>query len=55
MSGAMIKGISLAATAIGVAATFATDWVNERKMEEKIEEKIDEALSRRDRQNGEES
>ena len=48
MTGAVIKGIGIAATAIGMAATFATDWVNEKKMEEKIEEKVNEALSRRD-------
>lgn len=48
MTGAVIKGIGIAATAIGMAATFATDWVNEKKMEEKIEEKVNEALSRRE-------
>ncbi|WP_297183050.1 hypothetical protein [uncultured Phocaeicola sp.] len=55
MSGAVIKGIGIAATAIGMAATFATDWVNEKKMEEKIEEKVNEALSRRDNNNEGES
>lgn len=55
MNGAMIKGIGIAATAIGMVATFATDWVNERKMEEKIEEKVNEALSRRDINNEVES
>ena len=54
-SGTVIKGIGIAATAIGMAATFATDWVNEKKMEEKIEEKVNEALSRRDNNNKEES
>lgn len=48
MSGAVIKGIGIAATAIGMAATFATDWVNEKKMEEKIEEKVNEALARKE-------
>lgn len=48
MNGAMIKGIGLAATVIGMVAEFATDWVNEKKMDEKIEEKVNEALSRRD-------
>lgn len=53
MTGAVIKGIGIAATAIGMAATLATDWVNDKKMEEKIEEKVNEALARRE--NGEES
>lgn len=48
MTGAVIKGIGIAATAIGMAATFATDWVNEKKMEEKIEEKVNEALARKE-------
>ncbi len=55
MSGAVIKGIGIAATVIGLAATFATDWVNEKKMEEKIEEKVNEALSGRDNNNEGES
>lgn len=44
----MIKVLGLAATAIGVAATLITDWVNEQKMDEKIEEKVNEALAERD-------
>jgi peptide deformylase len=40
LTGTVIKGIGLAATAIGVGATLVTDWVNEKKMEEKIDEKI---------------
>lgn len=43
----MIKWIGIVATAIGMAATFATDWVNEKKMEEKIEEKVSEALTQK--------
>lgn len=54
MTGAVIKGIGIAATAIGMAATFATDWVNEKKMEEKIEEKVNEAFARKEK-NEEES
>lgn len=44
----LIKVLGLAATVIGVAATFVTDWVNEQKMDEKIEEKVNEALAKRD-------
>lgn len=47
MTGAMIKGIGIAATAIGMGATLITDWVNEKKMDEKIEEKVNEALANR--------
>lgn len=47
MTGAMIKGIGIAATAIGMGATIITDWVNEKKMDEKIEEKVNEALANR--------
>lgn len=43
----LVKGIGLAATIIGVGATFVTDWVNEQKMDERIEEKVNEALARR--------
>lgn len=53
MNEILIKRIGIAATAIGMAATLATDWVNERKMENKIEEKVNEALSRRDSRNEE--
>lgn len=46
MTGAIIKGIGLAASAIGVGATLVSDWVQEKKMEEKIDRKVNEALSR---------
>lgn len=46
MTNAMIKILGLVATVIGMGATLATDWVNEKKMEEKIEEKVNEALAR---------
>ncbi len=49
MTGAVIKGIGLAATVIGMGTSLITDWVNEKKMDEKIEEKVNEALSRRDK------
>lgn len=54
MTGAVIKGIGLVATVIGMGTSLITDWVNEKKMDEKIEEKVNEALSRRDK-NEEES
>ncbi len=42
----MVKWIVM--TAIGLAATFVTDWVSEKKMEEKIEEKVNEALTQKE-------
>lgn len=42
----VIEGIGLAATLVGMAATYITGLVNEKKMEEKIEEKVNEALAR---------
>lgn len=47
MSKVVIKYIGMAAAVIGMAASFATDWVNEKKMEEKVEEKVNEALSKK--------
>lgn len=47
MSKTLVKIVGIAATVIGMAATFATDWVNEKKMDEKIEEKISEALTKK--------
>lgn len=41
-----IKAIGLLATLITFGASFATDWVNDRKMEEKINEGIKEALAK---------
>lgn len=41
-----IKAIGLLATIIGFGASFATDWVNDKKMEEKINDGINEALSK---------
>lgn len=41
----LIRILSIVATAVGVGATFLTDWVNEKKMEEKIDECINEKLA----------
>ena len=46
MTAVVIKGIGLAASAIGVGATLVSDWVHEKKMEDKIDKKVNEALSR---------
>lgn len=43
----LVKGIGLAATAVGVGATLVTDWVNDKKMDQKIEDKVNEALSKK--------
>lgn len=51
MNGAVIKGIGIAATAIGMGTTLITDWVNEKKMDEKIEEKVNEALAEKEHRN----
>lgn len=48
MTGAVIKGIGLTATVIGMGTSLITDWVNEKKMDEKIEEKVNEALARKE-------
>lgn len=50
----LIKVLGLAATVVGVAATFVTDWVNEQKMDEKIEAKVNKALAKRDDEEAEE-
>lgn len=55
MNGKMIKIIGVAATVIGVGVNLLTDWVNEQKMDERIEEKVNEALTKRDKENAEES
>lgn len=41
-----IKIIGLAATVIGMGATLATDWVNDKKMDDKIEEKVAEVIAK---------
>jgi hypothetical protein len=48
MNGNLIKVLGITASAIGIAATFLSDWVNEKKMDEKIEEKVNEALAKCD-------
>lgn len=50
MTKSVIKGIGIAAAVIGMAATFATDWVNEKKMEEEIEKKVNEAFNKREKE-----
>lgn len=52
MNSTLIKILGLAATAIGIGATFLTNWVEDKKMDEKIDERVSEALAKRD---GEES
>lgn len=49
----VIKGIGLAATAVGMGATLVNDWVNDKKIDQKIEDKVNEALSKQ--KEGEES
>ena len=44
MSSKVIKIIGIVATIGGMAASLATDWVNDKKMDEKIAEKVTEIL-----------
>ncbi len=44
MSSKVIKIIGIVATIGGMAASLATDWVNDKKMDEKITEKVTEIL-----------
>ncbi len=53
MDNKWIKVIGLTATAIGMCATIATDWVNDKKIDEKIDKKVEEALA--NRENGDEA
>ena len=46
MDSKLIKILGIAATAIGMAATLVTDWVNDKKTDEKIEQKVIEALTK---------
>ena len=50
ISGALIKGVGLAATVVGVGATLVTDWVNDKKMDEKIEQKVNERFAKKERE-----
>lgn len=51
----LIKIVGLVATAIGMAATIITDWVNDKKMDEKIEEKVNEAFANQENNDEDES
>jgi hypothetical protein len=48
MDSKLIKILGIAATAIGMAATLVTDWVNDKKTDEKIEQKVNEAFAKRE-------
>lgn len=41
----MIKGVGIAATVIGAGATFASNWVSDKKMDERIDKKVAKAMS----------
>lgn len=45
INGKAIKIIGLVATVLGMGASLATDWVNEKKTDTKIAEKVDEAIA----------
>lgn len=47
MNKTLIKVLGFTATLVGMLATIASDYVNEKKMEDKIEEKVNEALANR--------
>jgi len=50
MNTKIIKILGFAATAVGMAATLVTDWVNDKKMDEKIEAKVNQAISEHDKE-----
>ncbi len=45
MKGKVLTLLGFAATAIGFAATFAQNWIDEKQTEEMIDEKIKAALA----------
>lgn len=44
-----LKIVGLAATAIGMGATFVSNWVDNKQLDIKIEEKVIEALAKQDK------
>lgn len=49
-TGPVIKGIGIAATAIGIGASLVSSWVEDKKMDDKIEEKVNEVLTKKEKE-----
>lgn len=45
IGGKMVKVIGIAATAVGVLATLASNWAGEKQQDAKIAEKVAEAVA----------
>lgn len=45
MNNKWIKVMGIAASAVGVVATIATNWVNEKNLDNKITDKVAEAIA----------
>jgi hypothetical protein len=45
MNNKLVKVIGLAASVVGVVASVATNWANEKKLDDKIAGKVSEALA----------
>lgn len=55
MTNPIIRIIGLAATATGLIATLAQDWVADKKMEAMVDEKVSEALAENNKEKDEEN
>ena len=45
MNDKLVKIIGIAASTVGVVATIATNWANEKKLDDKIASKVAEAVA----------
>ena len=45
MNDKLVKIIGIAASVVGVAASIATNWANDKKLDEKIASKVSEAVT----------
>lgn len=45
MNNNLVKIIGIAASVVGVAASIATNWANEKKLDDKIASKVSEAVT----------
>ena len=45
MNNKLVKIIGIASSVVGVAASFATIWVKDKKIDEKIASKVSEAVA----------
>lgn len=50
MKKSLLRLAGITASAIGIAATLISDWVDEKKMEEKVERKVNEAFDKREKE-----